>query len=87
MIMLNKSLLIQPNSGFVPFSAAGSADHPTAARLAPQLESVNHWAAHVQTASPWEAPGGVGVRRVEMVILASICGYFTFGLGGLLGLY
>jgi hypothetical protein len=87
MIMLNKSLFIQPNSGFVPFSGAGATDLETPARVASQPHSASDWAAHAQNRATWEAPAGVGVRRVEMVILASICGYFTFGLGGLLGLY
>jgi hypothetical protein len=86
MTMLNKSLFIQPNSGFVPFSGAGTADIDAPVR-AVNLQSANDWSASVATRPSWEAPAGVGVRRVEMVILASICGYFTFGLGGLLGLY
>ena len=83
--MFDKSLFIQPASGFVPF--AGAADVQSHDRSSAPLNSTADWAAHVQARTGWEAPAGVGVRRVEMLILASVCGYFTFGLGGLLGLY
>jgi hypothetical protein len=84
--MFGKSLFIQPTSAFVPFSGGASGELELA-RVATQDQPATDWAAHAVRRTTWEAPAGPGVRRVEMVILASVCGYFTFGLGGLLGLY
>jgi hypothetical protein len=89
-MLRSRSLLVQPTSGFVPFAGGASADglFDADARAAT-------WAAPAPAATtPREgmrralwAPGSSShVRRVEAMVLASVCGYFTFGLGKLLGL-
>jgi hypothetical protein len=96
--MLRKpSLIVQPTSGFVPFSGGGALD-PSAPNLkrftrAP-IRALAPAAVRASTVrndqgigrAVWEPGIASSVRGVEMAALAAICGYFAFGLGKLLGL-
>ncbi len=100
--MLRKSsLFVQPTSGFVPFSGGGTLDsnlrgaepmmrapHTTHdevtsdAHAEVQVESsIGVW-----TPAVWSPTAAARVRGAEMAVIAAICGYFTFGLGKVLGL-
>jgi hypothetical protein len=108
----NRSLLVPPTSGFVPFSGGGLPDdlleHEPVARAprrpAPDVAEARpsvldrHPEAMSEAAAPlvarpgmrsvaWAPSTTLAVRRVEMGVLAAMCGYFTFGLGKLLGLF
>jgi len=107
----NRSLLVPPNSGFVPFSGGGLPDdlleHEPVARAprrpAPAVAEARPSAPDLRSESlpeaaplvvrpgtrsaPWTPSTTLAVRRVEMAVLAAMCGYFTFGLGKLLGLF
>lgn len=100
--MLRKSsLFVQPSSGFVPLSGGGTLDpnlrdagpmmrarhdqtgEPTSESLVEgRVESsIGMWQPAV-----WSPAAAARVRGAEMVVIAAICGYFTFGLGKVLGL-
>ena len=91
--MLRSPALIVPStSGFVPFSGggtiAGELDaEPRSGVLAPVASP---WRVERETGGRpaiWEPGTSMSVRRVEMAVLTAVCGYFTFGLGKLLGLF
>jgi hypothetical protein len=50
----------------------------------PASRSAPHAAVRVQT---WQPSTTLAVRRVEMAVLAAVCGYFSIGLVKLLGLF
>jgi hypothetical protein len=50
----------------------------------PASRSAPHAAVRVQT---WQPSTMLAVRRVEMAVLAAVCGYFSIGLVKLLGLF
>jgi hypothetical protein len=90
--MLRKSsLLLQPNSGFVPFSGGGTVDEAlldaalarARAKAPTEVESTDLRGMRQMV---WMPGTAVRVRGVEMAVIAAICGYFTFGLGKVLGL-
>jgi hypothetical protein len=103
----NRSLLVPPASGFVPFSGGALSDdvleHAPPAhalrRRPPEVEdlvegaadalpeAVSHAARPGMRQVQWQPKTTVAVRRVEFGVLAAICGYFTFGLGKLLGVF
>ena len=92
MLRSPSSLIVQPTSGFVPFSGGGT--------IAGELDvepSLREWMPATPRAA--EGPAATGMRRtvwtpsstanvrgVEALVLASVCAYFSFGLGKLLGL-
>ena len=94
MLRSPSSLIVQPNSGFVPFSGGGT--------IAGELDvepSLREWMPARPRAAEAPANAAVGMRRtvwapssaaqvrgVEALVLASVCAYFSFGLGKLLGL-
>ena len=85
--MRSSSFFVQPNSGFVPFSGGatpvGDLDVTPIVQgfMAPAKQAVRS----VVGPSVWQPDTPSQVRRVETAVLAAICGYFTFGLGKLLG--
>jgi hypothetical protein len=94
----NRSLWVPPTSGFVPFSPAANVDDdvlesppaPVSARkpavaheLAPPVAPAER---HAMRSMAWQPSTTRAVRRVEAAVLAAVCGYFTLGLGKLLGL-
>ena len=107
----NRSLLVPPTSGFVPFSGGGLPDdvleHEPVARArrrpAPDFAELRafvpdvlpeasvdpapHEARAGMSQLAWQPATTLAVRRVEMGVLAAVCGYFTFGLGKVLGLF
>jgi hypothetical protein len=86
-MLRNPSLLVQPTSGFVPFSTgasiAGDLDQAPACRV-DVLHPGRPSARIEQRLAGWEPVTATTSRRVEAAVLAAICGYFTFGLGKLL---
>lgn len=93
--MLAIDLFVQPVSGFIARSPKGDPAPPgtTPDRfveitrpLAADRPAVT-WATHINERPTWNSSAGANARRVEMVMLASVCGYFAFGLGGALGLF
>jgi hypothetical protein len=91
MLRSPSSLIIQPNSGFVPFSGGGTVAGdldvlPPASRHAPAPAHAADATPKAMRSAVWAPASTAHVRSVEMLVLASVCGYFTFGLGKLLGL-
>jgi hypothetical protein len=92
MLRSPSSLIVQPTSGFVPFSGGGTVageldvePHlrewmPAAPRVAgaPAVSGMRR--------TVWAPGTAAQVRGVEALVLASVCAYFSFGLGKLLGL-
>ncbi|HUP08983.1 MAG TPA: hypothetical protein VMU47_17615 [Caldimonas sp.] len=58
--------------------------HPVDTVAAPAKRDAPRLAAHIQA---WQPATTLQVRRVEMAVLAAICGYFSMGLVKLLGLF
>jgi hypothetical protein len=106
----NRSLLVPPTSGFVPFSGGGMPDEvldhepvtrvprrraPDVAEAPPRvpavlpeaLPAIAREARAGMRQVVWQPATTSVVRRVEMGVLAAVCGYFTFGLGKVLGLF
>jgi len=57
---------------------------PVDAVAVPAAHDAPHAPARVE---PWQPATTLRVRRVEMAVLAAICGYFSMGLVKLLGLF
>lgn len=85
--MLRDSLLVQPISGFVPFSEGGTidAEFDAAPRISFPLPA-RQPAAPVAPAADgmrqavWAPHRGRSVRAVEMTVLGAVCSYFVLGL-------
>jgi hypothetical protein len=90
-MLLSPSVLVQPTSGFVPFSDGGSpvesqeASVVVASRAAAD-EAEPALLQGIPPVDAWNTPHATSVRRLEAAILLVLSGYFTFGLGKLLGL-
>ena len=86
-MLRNPSLLVQPTSGFVPFSTgatvAGDLDQAPARRVDVLHPGIAP-ARIERRQAVWEPATAARSRRVEAAVLVAICGYFTFGLGKLL---
>ena len=90
------ALLGKTTSGFVPFSAGGSAHGELDERVAPSALRIATPAADVVPApvaaepaawrqATWAPPASGRVRFVEAAVLAAIGAYFSFGLVKLVG--
>jgi hypothetical protein len=88
-MLLSPSLLVQPTSGFVPFSEGGmpaggfDPGPPAAADALEASRAPSTGAANGMLQTVWMPRSSMYVRRVETLVLVAVCAYFAFGLGTL----
>ena len=90
--MLRTPSILGPlNSGFVPFASGAPIDEATVAGAESETAEVIARAAAAPTveavetlegapSTTWAPASSAGIRVVETLVVAAVCGYFGFGL-------